>query len=102
MLVLENIDPYNNKSKTEQQIKQDAVTNTWRGMLCSIPGATMQEMIKYANGNTVAKELGGYTEGLGAGMEQFFGVLDNLLLAGWNAEESVEQINKRGIDICVQ
>ncbi|MDD3361691.1 MAG: DUF6531 domain-containing protein [Hespellia sp.] len=88
---LDNIDPYNNKYKTPEQINDNALKTAGRGVICSIPGGSMQWMTDFADvGGSVARELMGYTSGFGRGLGQFYGILDNLLLVGWSDEECLE------------
>ena len=91
---LDNIDYTNEKYKTKEEINNNAIQMALKGILASIPGAFVQSVVSYSNGNTVAKELIGYTKEFGAGLEQFYGIVDNLLLAGWTEEEIVCVINR--------
>ena len=84
---LDNIDHTNKKYKTKEEITENAIDVAKKGIIASAPGAFVQSLTRYANNNTVAKELMGYTEKLGTGLEQFYGVVDNLLLAKWTEGE---------------
>ena len=58
-------------------------------LIYSMPGGLMQWMTGYANHDTVAKELMGYTKGMGEGLNQFYSIIDNLLLSEPTGGESL-------------
>lgn len=48
----------------------------------------MQWMTGFADvGGSIAQGLMGYTNAFGRGLNQFYGIIDNLLLAGWSEED---------------
>jgi len=86
---LDNLDPYNDKYKTQEQIKQDALQKAGKGIIYSMPGGLMQWMTGYANHDTVAKELMEYTKGMGEGLNQIYSIIDNLLISKPTGGESL-------------
>lgn len=98
--VLDNIDPYNDKYKTREQIMNDASKNVYRGVICSIPGFLMGWMVGFANEGDVAKELMRYTREFGEVLNQIFGAIDNFLLADWNANDGDESVEKEDVELC--
>lgn len=98
---LDNIDKYNNKYKTSEQIEQDSVRMAKKGILCSIPGGFMQWATDCADIlDSVAQALMGYTPAFGRGLNQFYGIIDNLLLI----EEGDVKNNRvvREMGICLE
>lgn len=80
---LDNIDPTNNKYKTDEEILRDARTNAMKGMVYSIPGTFMGWAVDSANADIAGTKslMPSYTEFFGEGLNQFFGAFDNLWLA---------------------
>lgn len=100
--VLDNIDPYNDKYKTEEQVLNDAWQNAHRGVICSIPGFLMGWMVGFANQNKIAKELMQYSPEFGEVLNQIFGAIDNILLVDWNGGDGDEIIENEGEELCPQ
>lgn len=86
---LDNIDPTNDKYKTEEEIRESAQTNAIKGMAYSIPGAFMGWFTSYANEypSVVDALMEGYNKSFGEGLNQFYGIIDNLLLGGDSLDE---------------
>lgn len=89
---LDNIDSTNDKYKTEEEICESAQTNAINGMVYSIPGALMGWFTSYANEypSVVNALMEGYNNGFGEGLNQFYGLIDNLLLGGESLNEQEE------------
>ena len=85
--ILDNVDSTNEKNKTSEEIKNDAINSAVKGMIYSIPGSLMGWCVDKSVG--VASELMvGYSGGFREALKQFYGILDNLLLA---ADSSVTE-----------
>lgn len=86
---LDNIDPTNDKYKTEEEIRESAQTNAIKEIAYSIPGAFMGWFTSYANKSpsVVDALMEGYNKSFGEGLNQFYGIIDNLLLGGDSLDE---------------
>ena len=90
---LDNWDPTNDKYKTKEEIFEDARINAIKGMAYSIPGALMGWFTNFANvyPSVVNELMKGYNYNFGNALNQFYGIIDNLLLG----KDSLDEKNNR-------
>ena len=98
--MMDNFDPWSKKKKSAEEIGGDAVKASLKGMAYSIPGGYMQAATQ---NSTVAETLMvGYTEGFKEGINQFYGAIDNGLMAldstnnlwSWQKEKGKEDVKE--------